>query len=410
MRYKPSFLVGRLLARLTLVFLSCLIGLIICEVLLRAKGYYPGYVPRFSNPGFRPVEKLEVSNQYLTDGEGIFRANPDAEWPPEYSINASGFRSQAFQNPTDGRPSILLLGDSFAWGASAKPITNGFADILRRSGFHVFNTGIPATDLKQYAYLAEKYILILEPDVVAVALYMGNDIRRYRPMLPYKNMCHVTNVGWIQAFTADGEWMSPQTAYTRRLIDSNLANPYLYDSRKTWKALIKRVFTNSAAGTLLLVRAGSARDLLSAASIRRRTVRDVLPISQPVQVDSTASSDEDLRMGIMREARTYLKTIRSVSHERSSGFLLFIIPEHRETVLPEQTLEGNRVVFDDFKILAPADLTEADYEPPPDKHFNNRGHRKFARFMLAQIQTIADRATKSGENELLQMSLQNNGE
>jgi len=58
----------------------------------------------------------------------------------------------------DRRTKILFLGDSFTWGASAKPITNCFVDIVTRRGYLTFNTGIPGTGLNQYVYIAEKYI------------------------------------------------------------------------------------------------------------------------------------------------------------------------------------------------------------------------------------------------------------
>ena len=39
------------------------------------------------------------------------------------------------------------------------------------------------------------------------------------------------------------------------------------------------------------------------------------------------------------------------------------------------------------------DLTTADYRPAPDGHFNNDGHRKYARFLAARI----DRAASGGD-------------
>ena len=49
-------------------------------------------------------------------------------------------------------------------------------DIVSRQGYLTFNTGIPGTAPNQYAYLAEKYIPLLDPDIVAVMFFWGNEV------------------------------------------------------------------------------------------------------------------------------------------------------------------------------------------------------------------------------------------
>lgn len=107
-----------ILLNILLLFLSLSIGLGIGEIILRYNGHAPGYVPKYNKKIFRPVEKLTVSKNFLTDDEGVFKVNPAGDWEKPIKINPDGFRSVAFDKSKDGTTSILLLGDSFAWGGN----------------------------------------------------------------------------------------------------------------------------------------------------------------------------------------------------------------------------------------------------------------------------------------------------
>ncbi|HWB63866.1 MAG TPA: SGNH/GDSL hydrolase family protein, partial [Chitinophagales bacterium] len=113
-----------------------------------------------------------------------------------HPVNEDGFRSIAFKNYHTKRKKILLLGDSFAWGHSAKPLTNSFADLLLAKGYVVYNTGISGADPAQYLAIAKKYIPLLKPDYVVVNFFMGNDIEHSkRWVLPYHPIFYDTNAG-----------------------------------------------------------------------------------------------------------------------------------------------------------------------------------------------------------------------
>ena len=80
-----------ILPNILLVFLSITISLGIVEIVLRHNGHAPGYVPKYTNKKFRPVEKLKVLNNFLTDNEGVFKANPAYDWKKPIKINPDGF-------------------------------------------------------------------------------------------------------------------------------------------------------------------------------------------------------------------------------------------------------------------------------------------------------------------------------
>jgi hypothetical protein len=359
-----------ILSNFLLLTISLAFSLGVGEVVLRVNGHSPGFVPKYVNKNFRPVEKLIISEDYYTDHEGVFKASPAGDWLPDVSINSDGYRSIEFVNPEDGKTSILLLGDSFAWGANADPITNCFADIVSREGYRLFNTGIAGTDPKQYAYLAEKFIPQLKPDIVVVALYIDNDIHPYRPMLPNKNLIHVTNVGWLQAFDHNGRHMAPHVAYQKYLGAGNAAAIYLNDNSKTFTSYVKRLLLKSAVGTNLLVMQAKLRF-----SPERFTEHEAnLPSRQSIQ----------------SEAREYLLRIKRVAEAGGAKFLLFVIPVHPELKSSWNSIEGNLSVFDGLKPFSTDTLQISDYMKLPNAHFNNSGHKKYARFMLQTISAQTD--------------------
>ena len=89
---------SKILPNILLGLISLFVSLGICEVALRYYGHAPGYVPQYTNKEFHPVEKLEVSKNFLSDAEGVFKANPAGDWKPPININSDGFRSIEFDN------------------------------------------------------------------------------------------------------------------------------------------------------------------------------------------------------------------------------------------------------------------------------------------------------------------------
>lgn len=255
-------------------------------------------------------------------------------------------------------------------GGTAKPITSCFAEILSRKGYRIFNTGIPGTDPKQYAYLAEKYIPQLKPEIVAVTFYMGNDMHQFRPMLPHKNLFHITNAGWLQAFDRNGRYMTPHEAYQQFLRKGNAASSYLNNDSKTFKSNINNLLLKSAIGTNLLVIQSKIRARFKGSLVHQEGAKQ------------TQRSDLNSRQINKNESRQYLLRIKRIAEAEGSKFLLFVIPVNPKIENASNNIKNNRSVFDGFDYFIPNDLDISDYSKLPDDHFNNSGHKKFAQFML----------------------------
>ena len=158
---------------LSVVVFAVLLGIV--EIIMRCMGYHPGDLsPGWLN--FNPVDTLRVENYFYTNGEGILVAD-SGFWAREHiDINEDGFRSPSFSRLDSTKRKVMFIGDSFAWGKSAEPLTGHcFVDLVRNeTGYEVINLGIPGADPAQYYELAMKYIPLLKPDVVFVMFFMGN--------------------------------------------------------------------------------------------------------------------------------------------------------------------------------------------------------------------------------------------
>ena len=354
------------LARLLLVAAPVVIVLVAAEVTLRATGTEPGWVERYSKKAFRRVETLVTEDRFVTDPDGVYRANPTPtiEWKG-IEINSEGFRSREFKPaaPEEGT-SILFLGDSFTWGIAAQPISKSFVDHVGRAGYAVFNTGIPRTHPKQYAALAARYVPRLKPDVVAVMFFMGNDFAEAPPMLAGKNIFHQTNAGDLSAIDYDGEWMDPETAYRYWRSKSNaVGHPAPDDGSFT--AILRRASLSTAVGTRLLA-----------------AMTDPPP-EAPVL---TPEEKQEGRRRRRLEARGFLDEIRETATRHGAEFRLFLIPVRPEKKSPALEIQRNLKIFEGLAPIVPdVEFPSSDYQKMPGWHFNNVGHRKYAQLILRHL-------------------------
>ena len=332
--------------------------LLVLEVFLRLVGVDTVYQQERNTPGWklkyqdycREIAGGEVKffNRFHTDGDGIFKAVPDSftrlqgKKLSDFSVNAQGFRGNEFKFIDTPRPKILLIGDSFAWGFSAEPITKSFPDLLDEEGYHVYNGGIPGTDPQQYALIAEKYTPLLKPQVTAVCLYLGNDTAR-RPLLvkPGKNLYYDTSLGLLRGYDDKGNFFKDVREAVQYLKNRKCGN-----CESAWEKFRFKTVIGRALDSLLYRGPGLVTDN------ERKWV-----------IDS-------------------LKRIEAVCLRNNSEFIIFLIPFFDPEVDNLKSTERNLPLFKDFQYYYPANLKKKDYKGPPDLHFNNKGHRKFADFIM----------------------------
>jgi len=306
--------------------------------------------PRFQSICRRALtEKLVVYNAFYTDSDGIFKANPAFDFNlifkenGRYIINSDGFRGNEFKPVETPRPSLFLVGDSFVWGNSAAPIQNSFADLLQNEGYYVYNGGIGGTDPLQYLKVIKKYTPVLKPKVTAVCIYMGNDTRPFpHPTQPNKNLYYISNFGYFLGYdNRDGHYF-------------NSAEESFAFFKKRYCGCSENIGDYFMNDTVL-------GKLVSGLMIKARRRKP------------------DPERKWLRNA---LLEMQQVCEKSGSEFMVLLIPKVKGNMDPTISIKKRLHFFKDLPYFYPSNLKITDYCSPPDDHFNNPGHRKFADFII----------------------------
>jgi hypothetical protein len=170
----------RIAARFLLLGVSLIVGLFLAElavrlvrpqpVMLVSRGLYAPDPPRRYRlqPGFRGT----VTNR--------------VEFDTRVAINRQGLRGPEIGPKAPGTFRVLVLGDSFAFGVGAQAEETYPAQlqrILRSRGTRaeVLNAGAPGFGVPDEVAWFQRWGWMLEPDVVLVTVFVGNDLQDAAP-------------------------------------------------------------------------------------------------------------------------------------------------------------------------------------------------------------------------------------
>lgn len=289
----------------------------------------------------------------------------------KHPINKEGFRSIEFKkHEGTSKKRILLIGDSFTWGMSSNPIYKSFADNLLARGYLVYNTGIPGTDPAQYAAIAKKYIPILEPDLVIVNFYVGNDFMSYERVVE-KDKPHeyFTNIGFVDAYPT-GEFLKPNELYE------------FYSSIKMIPQTTKfnKFCSKTRVGTHVLWKVFFRLGLVSHPTLNKYLKNKHLNIHRKAKITSN-----------------YIKDINLISQKYISPCIYAVIPEipfrFNDNAIIKNTGKNKKalnIVFDGLEYSFPKNIQIIDYAKS-DSHYSNSGSLKFSHFLEDEIKIIFKR-------------------
>jgi hypothetical protein len=126
---------------------------------------------------------------FFDDSYNRFRGNP-AMKGRDFNLNSLGFNDEEFSEKDDDTYRILGIGDSFAFGVV--PYPDNYLTLIESSlrgeglSIEVLNMGIPRIGPKEYLSLFMQEGLELEPDMVLLSFFVGNDFTDLRGDLPGK--------------------------------------------------------------------------------------------------------------------------------------------------------------------------------------------------------------------------------
>lgn len=308
------------------------------------------------NPFSHFLDSLLAVPDSLLDPVG--RAYLDYRLHP---VNAEGFRSLPFQRfDSSNRKKVLLIGDSFTFGWSARPWTNAFADCLSSMGYIVYNAGITATDPSQYLAVADKYIPMLQPDAVVVNVFLGNDVVYY-PHTPRSGepFYYPTNAGVMMAEPGCERLPSPDSAYRF------YRDEYFVLHKK---GLLNQLAGKTSIGMLgwkVMAKLGLETGRNTSYWRRNRDCRAEKPLTEG-----------------------YLKKIQELARAQGTDFLCGVIPDMGN--LNPDLEKDYPGLFTDLPVaLPPVDISHYNEE---EQHFNPAGHAFYARFLHG----LLDPKTKQG--------------
>lgn len=335
---------------LFLQLLLIAIILFIAEIILRFTGTEPGNIqPSWSN--FKTVDTLIEIPYFISDKNGILIAN--AQYNSQ--VNDWGFRFDKSRINNSKKNKIMLIGDSFTWGFSAVPLDSCFTDLLNKNEtLNILNFGIPAADPVQYAAIAKTYLDSVKPNKLIVVFYTGNDVMVYDRDIEQKPFYYYTNAGALLAVDGNKFLPSAKDAYNYYATEKfRIKNP---------KNKIENIAVKSALATRLL------------------------SIGQ--QYKSKIEKENAIKS--LYISKKYLKEIKNLCQEKNIEFSIAVIPEYKELAFYRKPFKTKyQALFQDKDLkqfcFVPNNLNPEMYNPYPDAHFNNLGHRVYADFLQKNL-------------------------
>jgi hypothetical protein len=260
-----------------------------------------------------------------------------------FPVNKDGFYSIPFDALAPDRTKVLLLGDSFTWGHSSKNKTGSFANTLLARDLLVYNTGISGADMPQYMRILETYFDSIDPDIVILNFYVGNDVSYYSRIPESGLPIHFnTNAGNLMAFQDGVQFHDAQSAY-----DNILRNSFIPQTSS-----VNRMLSETVIGTLIWK------------ALVRLCIIEHKYFIPPPRPEIPICNKE-------------MEQIRSFCEARNKRFILSVIPYLVDNKL--ESVEWASHLFEGMAHHEPA--VTLDMYDQKDGHFNEKGHLFYANYL-----------------------------
>lgn len=256
------------------------------------------------------------------------------------------------------RPRILALGDSFTQGFSAEAGQSFIETIEARNPDYVlWNAAISGTGTHQAVASFKTLAPALQPNLTLLGFYM-NDY--------YDNLTTVNT--WIEVRRPNGE--------------SVFVQPFRYD---VWGNLIQM----EQAETLFFVAHGAYPPANELERLTGKTRLGAILFRIRDRI-AESSSDERRFAAAVASTRNYLTELRDLASSQNSAILVMLISSLEEEYAATSKRYKVAVAMMEELGLPHIDLTDfvsdEDYAPLPDEHWNSAGHQKVGALLSDCIQ------------------------
>ena len=337
------------------------------EGFFRSQGFVPGVYLSTTEISF--PDSLVLQQTHAADERGINYLLPHAfAADTSRHINAQGFQATFHYDTATintarrlGKKIILLIGDSFVEGYNDSAWSRTFPERLRQQmpGCLICNFGISGMDPVQYQLVAEKYVPLLQPDLVLVAFCGSNDVmetERYpQPHIP---MYYQTNAAWL-----------PSTAPFE--VCGNLHTTFAdaYTAYKYYRQFASLQYHTGLAPRL-------CRPLVVSTLLYYACIKHPVAPNPPV----TNARLRQTAAACTKQPGTAFKIVLIPAQHQVNSLKTFA-QQQQEYAPVFKGLEKHLVYY------TKGDLTsENDYLDFSNGHFNDKGNRKFAAFLQAVIE------------------------
>ena len=161
-------LLAPLLARLRWVRICDIVLMNVCVILL------------VSEAGLRLLSRVRPSTLLSRHDDAPEQVLDAHRYPAGFvrmgfPCNSDGYYDEEFTPRQEGQKLVVAIGDSFS--SSVVPHFYHYTTVAERLlDCRIDNLGLSATGMQEYLYLLEQEALPLDPDVVVLSVFIGNDI------------------------------------------------------------------------------------------------------------------------------------------------------------------------------------------------------------------------------------------
>ena len=352
---------------------SILISLFIFEFFLSILKYKP-LLPKVNKKNFLKEDICNVHSLDQAREQNIINGILGNQFVKHdeygYTLKNGFYAFNKLDFDYEPKKKVLVLGDSFTWGASADK-GYGYIDLtsnhFRSNKVAFYNTAIAGYGQNNQLAILKDGIRELKPDLVILGFYTGND---FSDNLTPVDRFFSTNKGWYARYNFS---ISGEKIYVKKRTDDELLQ--LIKLSECYNIDVK----NSVKTFLYQTRLGSILFLAY------RKIR-----FSPYNFSQ--NTDSDIYYSVTRD---YLIKIRDLCLKAKVPLKIVVIPDYSNSTPSNFRPSKNYIKFlslaneINLDYLDPfPKLIYSDYKGPFDDHWNNSGHKKMSQILIKGINKL----------------------